>query len=44
MASECNGRKMKKVSDSVVEQFFQVRPGYLNGAGKAVWRQAYGVD
>lgn len=34
MASECNGRKMKKVSDSVVEQFFQVRPGYLNGAGR----------
>lgn len=34
MSSEVNERKMKKVSDSVVEQFFQVRPGYLNGAGR----------
>lgn len=27
-------RKMKKVSDSMIEQVYQVRPEYLNGAGR----------
>ncbi len=34
MASGVNERRKKRVRDSVVEQFFQVRPGYLNGAGR----------
>lgn len=27
-------RKMKKISDSMIEQVYQVRPEYLNGAGR----------
>ena len=36
-------RNTKKVSDSMVEQVFQVRPEHLNGAGRLFGGQLMGL-